>query len=377
MKRRNFLLGAFAGLGALLGGAGLFVRQEKFGRPPQGARLERIKRSPHYVNGRFVCLEPVEYMDDNLPDEERPGRIETLWRVLFGGDDGRVPKELIPSNKTDLASIPREKDIAVWMGHSTFYLQIAGRRTLVDPVFSAYGSPIFFINRAFRGSNVYTAADIPELDLLLMTHDHWDHLDYATVIALQPKIKEIVCPLGVGEFFEVWGFDLAHLHEEDWDADIALADDFHIHILPSQHFSGRFLTRNNTEWCGFAVVTPQRRVYISGDGGYGKHFRTIGERFGGFDLALMENGQYNMQWHAIHMLPAETAQAAEDVRARRASRACREIRPRPARVAGTLSGTSARERRTSLSPRHAAHRRGRRHRRARRLRALVGRYGIA
>jgi len=305
-----------AGIGVLAGGAGLFVRQEKFGRAPSGARLERIKASPHYVDGQFVCLEPVDAMMDDLPEEEKPNRLETLYRVLFGGDDGRVPKEAIPSNKTDLHAIPREQDVAVWMGHSTFYLQVGGRRILVDPVFSAYGSPIFFINRAFRGSNVYTAADIPTLDVLLMTHDHWDHLDYDTVMALKPKVKEIICPLGVGEFFEQWGFDLAHLHEEDWDTDIALTDDFHIHILPSQHFSGRFLTRNNTQWCGFAVITPERRIYISGDGGYGKHFKDIGARFDGFDLAMMENGQYNMQWHAIHMLPNETAQAAEDVRAR-------------------------------------------------------------
>jgi multidrug resistance protein romA len=305
-----------AGIGVLAGGAGLFVRQEKFGRAPSGARLERIKASPHYVDGQFVCLEPVDVMMDDLPEEEKPNRLETLYRVLFGGDDGRVPKEAIPSNKTDLHAIPREQDVAVWMGHSTFYLQVGGRRILVDPVFSAYGSPIFFINRAFRGSNVYTAADIPALDVLLMTHDHWDHLDYDTVMALKPKVKEIICPLGVGEFFEQWGFDLGTLHEEDWDTDIALADDFHIHILPSQHFSGRFLTRNNTQWCGFAVITPERRIYISGDGGYGKHFKDIGARFDGFDLAMMENGQYNMQWHAIHMLPNETAQAAEDVRTR-------------------------------------------------------------
>ena len=316
MKRRNFIFGALAGLGALVGGAGLFVRQEKFGRAPSGERLKRIQASPHYVNGQFVCLEPIEAMTDDLPDEEKPNRLETLYRVLFGRDDGRVPKELIPSRKADLHAIPREQDVAIWMGHSTFYLQVGGRRMIVDPVFSDYGSPIFFINRAFRGSNVYTAEDIPELDVLLMTHDHWDHLDYATVMALKPKVKEIICPLGVGEFFEQWGFDLAHLHEEDWDTDIALADDFHIHVLPSQHFSGRFLTRNNTEWCGFAIVTPHRRVYISGDGGYGKHFKDIGRRFDGFDLAMMENGQYNMQWHAIHMLPNETAQAAEDVGAR-------------------------------------------------------------
>ncbi|WP_311641672.1 MBL fold metallo-hydrolase [Selenomonas noxia] len=316
MQRRNFIFSMLAGIGALAGGVGLFVRQEKFGRAPSGARLERIKASPHYVDGQFVCLEPVDAMMDDLPEEEKPNRLETLYRVLFGGDDGRVPKEAIPSNKTDLHAIPREQDVAVWMGHSTFYLQVGGRRILVDPVFSAYGSPIFFINRAFRGSNVYTAADIPTLDVLLMTHDHWDHLDYDTVMALKPKVKEIICPLGVGEFFEQWGFDLGTLHEEDWDTDIALTDDFHIHILPSQHFSGRFLTRNNTQWCGFAVITPERRIYISGDGGYGKHFKDIGARFDGFDLAMMENGQYNMQWHAIHMLPNETAQAAEDVRAR-------------------------------------------------------------
>ena len=191
MKQRNFIFGALAGLGALVGGAGLFVRQEKFGRAPSGERLKRIQASPHYVNGQFVCLEPIEVMMDDLPDEEKPNRLETLYRVLFGGDDGRVPKELIPSRKTDLHAIPREQDVAIWMGHSTFYLQVGGRRMIVDPVFSDYGSPIFFINRAFRGSNVYTAEDIPELDVLLMTHDHWDHLDYATVMALKPKVKEI------------------------------------------------------------------------------------------------------------------------------------------------------------------------------------------
>ena len=224
MQRRNFIFSMLAGIGVLAGGAGLFVRQEKFGRAPSGARLERIKASPHYVDGQFVCLEPVDAMMDDLPEEEKPNRLETLYRVLFGGDDGRVPKEAIPSNKTDLHAIPREQDVAVWMGHSTFYLQVGGRRILVDPVFSAYGSPIFFINRAFRGSNVYTAADIPALDVLLMTHDHWDHLDYDTVMALKPKVKEIICPLGVGEFFEQWGFDLAHLHEEDWDTEYGSLD---------------------------------------------------------------------------------------------------------------------------------------------------------
>ena len=120
-------------------------------------------------------------------------------------------------------------------------------------------------------------------------------------------------PLGVGEDFEQWGFDPLTIHEEDWDTEIKLADDFSVHILPSQHFFGRFLERNPTLWCGMAFVTPARKVYYTGDGGYGEHFKAIGRKFGGFDLMLGENGQYNMAWHDIHMLPEETAQAAVDV----------------------------------------------------------------
>ena len=109
-------------------------------------------------------------------------------------------------------------------------------------------------------------------------------------------------------------FDPAHLHEEDWDTDIEVFPDFHVHVLPSQHFSGRLLEQNATQWASFAIVTSEHKVYYSGDGGYGAHFRAIGEQFGGFDLALMENGQYDRRWHRIHMLPYETAQAATDLR---------------------------------------------------------------
>jgi len=135
-------------------------------------------------------------------------------------------------------------------------------------------------------------------------------------MALKQKVKAIVCPLGVGEYFEQWGFDPDILREEDWDSVIETREGLSIHILPSQHFSGRFLTPNPTQWCGFAFITDKRKVYYTGDGGYGEHFKAIGEKFGGFDLMLGENGQYNMAWHAIHLLPEETAQAAEDVGAK-------------------------------------------------------------
>ena len=242
-------------------------------------------------------------------------RIMATIKFFMRDTSNLFPKQEMLSKKTDLKTIPREEDILIWMGHSTFYLQLNTQRILIDPVFSSYGSPIFFINRAFPGSNIYTSEDFPDIDVLAITHDHWDHLDYASVMALKPKVKNIVCPLGVGEYFEQWDFDLNKLHEEDWYTEIKLADDFSVHILPSQHFSGRFLTANPTEWCGFAFVTPKLKVFCSGDGGYSSHFKDIGERFGGFDLAIMENGQYNERWHKIHMLPEETAQATADVKA--------------------------------------------------------------
>ena len=312
MNRRNFIIGGLATAGMLSLGGYSFIHRPEFGRLPQGERLARIQASPHYINGKFQNLVPVQVMSDDSGEN----RFVATAKFLFGDKSALSPQEPMLSHKTDLKKLDIKQDLVVWMGHSTFYMQLGGRRILIDPVFSSYASPVFFINKAFSGSNIYTAADMPDIDVLAISHDHWDHLDYPTIMALKDKIKNIVCPLGVGEYFEQWGFDLQILHEEDWDKEIKIAEDFSIHILPSQHFSGRFLTQNPTLWCGFAFVTPKNKVYYSGDGGYGEHFKAIGKQFGGFDLMLGENGQYNMAWHAIHLLPDETAQAAVDVRAK-------------------------------------------------------------
>lgn len=302
-------------MGILSAGGYSFVHREAFGHHPTGTRLARIQASPHYRDGKFQCLEPVDNIMESS-EGDGDGRIMATWKFLFGDKTGLVPEQPMLSQKTDLKSLPRDQDLVIWMGHSTFYLQLAGRRILLDPVFSSYASPVFFINRAFPGSNIYTAEDFPDIDVLLLSHDHWDHLDYPSILALQPKIREIVCPLGVGTYFEQWGFSLEQIHEEDWFTEVRLADDFRVYVLPSQHFSGRFLEQNKTQWAGFALVTPRKKVFCSGDGGYGEHFRKIGQQFDGFDLAIMENGQYNKQWHRIHLMPEETARAAEDVRAR-------------------------------------------------------------
>jgi len=318
MNRRNFIRNGLIGVGALaaVSGGGIFyyINRPEFGRLPQGERLKKILSSPHYFVDHFECLTPVQVM--SADSENAENRFSAMWKFLFGDKSHLQPPGKIPTAKTNLKEIPANLDCAVWMGHSTIFLQLAGKKILLDPVFSSYASPVFFINKAFEGSNIYTAEDFPEIDILAITHDHWDHLDYPSVMALKPKIKKIICPLGVGEYFEQWNFDLKNIFEEDWDSEVDFGD-LKIFILPSQHFSGRFLKQNPTEWCSYAFVTQNKKIFCSGDGGYSEHFKSIGEKFGEFDFAFLENGQYNLAWHAIHCLPEETAQAGVDVRAKK------------------------------------------------------------
>ncbi|MBQ9441716.1 MAG: MBL fold metallo-hydrolase [Selenomonadaceae bacterium] len=318
MNRRNFIKNFLIGAGALTATAGggifYYVNRPEFGRLPQGERLKKILNSPNYYGDHFDYFTPIQVMAEDF--EEPENRFTATLKFLFGDKSHLLPHKKLPTVKTNLKDLPENLDCAVWMGHSTIYLQLAGKKILLDPVFSSYASPIFFVNKAFEGSNIFSAEDFPEIDILAITHDHWDHLDYPTVMALKSKVKKIICPLGVGEHFELWNFDLKNVIEEDWDSEIDFGD-LKVFILPNQHFSGRFLKRNPTEWCSFAFVTPQRKIFCSGDGGYGEHFKMIGEKFGNFDCAFMENGQYNMAWHLIHCLPNETAQAAEDIRAKK------------------------------------------------------------
>ena len=291
-------------------GAGLYLRQPQFGTLPEGARLERIKNSPHYADGQFQNLIPTP----KLVGER--SLVAIWWDFLFTKRERLVPEAAIPSIKTDLQALPKDRDMVVWLGHSSYFLQLGGKRILIDPVFSSYAAPVPFANKAFQGTNPYTAGDMPEIDYLLISHDHWDHLDYPTLAAMKPKIKKVICPLGVGGYFEQWGFEQEKVHEEDWFTVLELEPDFTVHVLPARHFSGRLLTPNKTLWAGYALITPGRKVFFSGDSGYGPHFKQIGESLQGFDLAIMENGQYDKGWPYIHMMPEEAAQAAEDLKAK-------------------------------------------------------------
>ncbi len=307
-KRKKIMIIIFTIIALIAAAILIFLNSPQFGRLPKGERLERVQHSDHYKNGQFQNLHPAPQITDKF--------LEILRNNIFGKNEHRNPKQAIPSVKTNLYNISVEENILVWMGHSSYYMQINGKRILVDPVFSKSGAPVSFINKAFKGANIYTAEDIPELDYLVITHDHWDHLDYPTVKKLQHKIKKIVCPLGIGEDFERWGFT-TKIIEMDWQDKVQLDDNVMVYCFPTRHFSGRGLKPRQTQWASFLFQTPSFKVYIGGDSGYDTHFAEIGDRFGTIDLAILENGQYNKAWKYIHMFPEETLQAGKDLHAKK------------------------------------------------------------
>lgn len=289
--------------------AGIIAVLPGFGRLPRGERRERVLNSPNYRDGQFRNLEPSPLMAGGK------GRVRGMLEFLFGKKEGLRPERPVTAIRTDLRALAPESDLAVWFGHSSCLIQADGRRALVDPVFLS-AAPLPLLNRPFKGADLYRPEDMPDIDYLIITHDHWDHLDRGTVTALRPRIRTVVCPLGVGEHFEYWGFPKERIVELDWHEQAALDNGFTIHCLPARHFSGRGLNSNQTLWGSFLLQSPSRKIYIGGDGGYGKHFAQIGREFPDIDLAILENGQYNEAWRYIHTLPGQLAQAAKDLAAK-------------------------------------------------------------
>lgn len=282
----------------------------RFGKLPDGARLERISRSPNYRDGKFHNQIPTSMLI------EGESQFSVLVDFLLHPRERLKPERPLPVVATDLKVLDPAVDVVVWLGHSSTYLHIDGRRILIDPVFSRHAAPFSLFNRAFEGEYPYSAESMPDIDYLILSHDHWDHLDYPTLKALLPRVGAVICPLGVGSHLEYWGFPAERIHEGDWYDTIELEPGFTVHVLPARHFSGRWLTRDKTLWAGFMLVSPKRKVFYSGDSGYGPQYREAGERFGELDLAIMENGQYDPKWAQIHQMPEETARAAVEVRAR-------------------------------------------------------------
>lgn len=281
-----------------------FMQRPEFGKRPGGKSLIRVRESRNYRGGQFRNL-------SRTPNLAKGANFfSVLYKFIFRKSERARPKGNIPFVKTDLMSLEAAEDAIVWFGHSSYFMQIGGKSILVDPVFSGSASPIAGTTESFAGSDAYGVGDLPQIDLLLLTHDHWDHLDYKTIIGLKPKVKNVLTGLGTGAHLRAWGYDANIIIEKDW-YETANFGDLRFHVTPARHFSGRGLRRNGTLWVSFVLETRNRSIYIGGDSGFDAHFAEIGKRFGPFDLAILECGQYNHDWPYIHMLPEQIIPAAK------------------------------------------------------------------
>ena len=281
------------------------------GKNPSGSRLKRVKSSPHYTNGSFQNPQPTEMI-------LKGASFFKMMREYRNKPKTTVPPRPLPSVRTDLFSLPAGPPVVVWFGHSSYLMKINGIHILVDPVFSGHASPFTWFAKSFPGSDVYGVDDFPQIDAMLLTHDHYDHLDYRTIRQFARKTRHFYTSLGVGSHLEYWGIDADGITELDWgeSVEIPCADQLSLTATPARHFSGRTFKRNQTLWSSFVLKTAGYSLFLGGDSGYGGHFKTIGDQYGPFDLAILESGQYGKNWPYIHMFPEQTVAAATDLRAK-------------------------------------------------------------
>jgi L-ascorbate metabolism protein UlaG (beta-lactamase superfamily) len=279
----------------------------RFGARISGARLARAARSPQWRDGKFQNRRPR--VDGPI--------IKGMWKFAFGGSPDRKPSTPVPvvaRTRTDYDSPPESGLRVTWLGHSTIVLEIDGRRVLIDPVWSARASPVSFAGPTRFYPSPLPIDELPALDLVLLSHDHADHLDPSAIRTLAARGARFVAPLGVGAHLEAWGVPPARITELDWWEATEVAG-LTLTATPARHFSGRGIGGNNrTLWAGWVVAGPEHRVLYSGDTALDDALVEIGERFGPFDLTMIEAGAYDALWADVHLGPEQAVRAHRLVR---------------------------------------------------------------
>ncbi|OHX68373.1 MBL fold metallo-hydrolase [Flammeovirga pacifica] len=284
----------------------------EFGGAHSTEDKERYTASGHYNEEGFFNLVPTS-LDMN---------VDSIWATLNDYLEG-VPNQR-PSRPLDILKINKEEIVnndsltrVTWFGHSAFLLEIDDKKILLDPMLGDVPAPHPWLGeKRYYEELPISIKDMPHIDAVFISHDHYDHLDYGSIMQLNDKVDDFFVPLGVGAHFKEWGIETERIHEMNWWEDTKYKQ-LDIVFTPSRHFSGRGLTdRNATLWGSWIVKGIRHTIYFSGDGGYADHFKEIGQKYGPFDLAMMECGQYNQKWGQIHMMPEQTAQAAVDVKAK-------------------------------------------------------------
>ena len=284
------------------------------GKNPEGDALKKIETLPNYKNGQFRNLDTTFVQPVTGSNRSTP-RWPRLLKYLLSKPEVTRPSKRLPAVFTNLKNSYYEKPTVIWFGHSSVLIKTSAGNILLDPNFSGYAGPFSFLMHSFEGSNVYGADDMPVIDALIISHDHYDHLDYQTVKKLKKKVKRVIVPIGVGSHFHKWGYDAAIITELNWNESFKVTDSLTIIATPAHHRSNRTFEQRKTLWASYVIQAGQYKIYFSGDTGYSKHFSLIGEQYGPFDLALLECGQYNKNWSQSHMHPSQTAKAAIDLRA--------------------------------------------------------------
>jgi L-ascorbate metabolism protein UlaG (beta-lactamase superfamily) len=277
-----------------------------FGKNPSKEKQAIYAKLPNYKNGKWQNPNNFVFSPGDIP-------FFKILREILKNKATTIPKNVIPSVPTDLKKLNSDKPVVVWFGHSSYFISYQGKNILVDPVFSGHASPFWFI-RAFKGSNEYKVEAMPEIDILIITHDHYDHLDMETARRLKPKVKKVVTALGVGSHLAYWGYDEKNIKELNWFESVEINKEIKLTATPAQHMSSRGLGLSKTLWASFVLQLGTYKFFIGGDSGYGQHFKDIGNKFGPFNLAFLENGQFNKYWRIIHEFPEEAVQAASDLR---------------------------------------------------------------
>lgn len=286
---------------------------KQFGAKVSKSEQQRYENSDNWKEGKFVNLEETSMSIDiqNLPK---------LIYKQFCKEKGREPESplpIVPFQKEQFLNDTEETQF-IWYGHSVVLMRMQGKTILIDPMLGGNAAPISPLPiKRFSKNTLELINDFPEIDLLLLTHDHYDHLDLDSIEALKSKVKSYYVALGVGRHLIKWGVKEEAILEFDW-WNKQLFHDIEISFTPTRHFSGRGLTdKAKSLWGGWAFKSKKENIWFSGDGGYGKHFKAIGEKLGPFDFAFMECGQYNENWKLIHMFPEESVQAAKDAKVKK------------------------------------------------------------
>jgi L-ascorbate metabolism protein UlaG (beta-lactamase superfamily) len=312
LKKLGLLIGIVLLLIIVIGVAFLSLSPQ-FGGKVSEEQKAIYAKTGHYENGIFLN-------DEEIAMELNCHSITAMIKETTHPDPNFVPDHNIEVMDIDPNEFFLTDDNAArltWLGHSSFLIELGDKMILLDPVFGQYAAPHPWLGRQrFNSQMPIEISELPEVDAVIISHDHYDHLDYQSIKELKDKVAHFFVPLGVGNHLRRWKVADANISELDWWQE-EMYGDLKIAFTPSRHMSGRGLTdQSATLWGSWVIQSDSINIFFSGDGGYGKHFKTIGEKYGPFDVGLMECGQYNELWADVHMMPEETALAAEDVNAR-------------------------------------------------------------